>query len=258
MAAPITPQPAPIAAPPLAAASAPWALPRLIVAGVALLGGLLLIALAIPRFGTALELARAKPVYDAGESRRKHRRRHPGDGDRRAAQGLRAVVGAPARQHARLSLQGTGRSHDRRGVVIPRYAQAAEAARATLRISPSNLTAWAPLAASLDALNPKDPAVIAALTRAIRVGPYDLRLRDLRIMLAMRHWRRLDPETRTLAAFLIKRAAQLDLRALAFRPANTSAYRPSMKRYRTIRRCAPVSTRCISRFPAKARASIST
>ena len=140
-----------------------------------------------------------------------------------------------------------------------RYAQAAEAARATLRISPSNLTAWVLLAASLDALNPKNPAVIAALTRAIRVGPYDPRLRDLRIMLAMRHWRQLDPETRTLAAFLIKRAAQDSICARwLFRPANTSACRPSMKRYRTIRRCAPVSIRCISRFPAKARASIST
>jgi tetratricopeptide (TPR) repeat protein len=216
MAAPITPQPAPIAVPPPIVTGATSALPRLIVAGVALLGGLLLIALAIPRLGAALELARAKPVYDRLQS-------HDASIDDAT---LEMAIDALRKGFERSSEPQLGsmlaslykaqadRTADA-ALATRRYAQAAEAARATLRISPSNLTAWVLLAASLDALNPQDPAVVAALTRAIRVGPYDPRLRDLRIMLAMRHWRRLDPETRALAAFLIKRAAQLDLRALA-------------------------------------------
>jgi hypothetical protein len=94
-------------------------------------------------------------------------------------------------------------------------ARAADAARATIRVSPSNLIAWAILAAALDARNPRDPAVIPALTRAIAVAPYDPRLRDLRISLAMRHWSRLDAATRALAAVQIKQAAQVNPRALA-------------------------------------------
>ena len=215
MAVPITPQPIPVAVPPLAVPAASI-VPRLIVAGVALLGGLLLIALAVPRLGAALELARAKPVYDRLQSN------DAGVDDATLEMAIDALRKGFERSSepqlgsmlASLYKAQADRTTDA-ALAAQRYTQAAEAARATLRVSPSNLIAWVLLAASLDALNPQDPAVVAALTRAIRVGPYDPRLRDLRIMLAMRHWRRLDPETRALAAFQIKRAAQLDPRALA-------------------------------------------
>jgi len=215
MAVAVAPQPAPIAVPPSVAPVTP-ALPRLIVAGVALLGGLLLIVLAVPRLGAALELARAKPVYDRLQN-------HDAGVDDAA---LQAAIEALRKGFERSSepYLGTMLAYlykaqaDRTtepALANQRYAQAADVARATLRVSPSNLIAWVLLAASLDARDPRDPAAVAALTRAIHVAPYDPRLRDLRISLAMRHWPRLDPATRALAAFQIKRAAQLDPRALA-------------------------------------------
>lgn len=215
MAVPVAPQPAPIAAPPSAEPVAP-AWPRLMVAGVAMLGGLLLIVLAAPRLGAALELARAKPVYDRLQN-------HDTGVDDAT---LQAAIEALRKGFERSSEPYLGAmltylyeaQSDRTtdpALANQRRAQAAEAARATIRVSPSNLIAWVLLAASLDARNPRDPAVVAALTRAIHVAPYDPRLRDLRISLAMRHWSRLDPATRALAAFQIKRAAQLEPRALA-------------------------------------------
>jgi hypothetical protein len=215
MAVSVASQSAPIAAPP-SVAPATSALPRLIVASVALLGGLLLIVLAVPRLDAALELARAKPVHD---------RLLNGDASVDDA-ALQAAIEALRQGFERSSepYLGTMLAYlykaqaDRTAdpaLANQRHAQAAEVARATIRVSPSNLIAWVLLAASLDARNPRDPAVVAALTRAIHIAPYDPRLRDLRISLAMRRWSRLDPATRALAGFQIKRAAQLDPRALA-------------------------------------------
>jgi len=213
MAVPVAPQPASIDAPPSVATSA---LPRLIVASVALLGGLLLIVLAVPSLDAALGLARAKPVHD-----------HLLNGDANVDDAaLQAAIEALRQGFERSSepYLGTMLAYlykaqaDRTAdpaLANQRHAQAAEVARATIRVSPSNLIAWVLLAASLDARNPRDPAVVPALTRAIHIAPYDPRLRALRISLAMRHWSRLDPATRALGGVQIKRAAQLDPRALA-------------------------------------------
>ena len=212
MAVPVAPQPTPIAVtPPVESVSSP--LPRLIVAGVALLGGLLLIAMAVPRLGAALELTRAKPVYDRVLNG------NAGVDDATLQAAIEALnkgfewssepyLGAML---AYLRKAQADRTTDP-ALADQRRAQAADAARATIRVSPSNLIAWAILAAALDA---RDPAVIPALTRAIAVAPYDPRLRYVRIALAMRHWSRLDAATRVLAAAQIKQAAQVNPRALA-------------------------------------------
>lgn len=211
----VIPQPLP-ADTPSPPASVPSALPRLIVCGVALLGGLLLIVLAVPRLGAALELARAKPVYD---------RVLAGDAGIDDAT-LQAATDALQRGFKWSSEPNLGimlaqlykiqadRTADP-ALANQRRAQAADAARATIRVSPSSLIAWVVLAASLDARNSRDPELLPALTRAIHVAPYDPRLRALRISLAMRHWPRLDPATQALAAVQIRRAAGVDPRALA-------------------------------------------
>jgi hypothetical protein len=191
-------------------------MPRLLIGGGAVVMALLLLLLAIPRTTAAIELARYKPVYDrlqAGDS---------GVDDATLAASIAGLSRAFDRTHepqygnmvAYLHMVSADRARDR-DQAEARLAQAADAARATIRYSPSNLIAWVQLAMALDSRDPRDPATLAALARSIHIAPYDPRMLGFRIALAMRHWSRLDEHSRKMAGDQIRRIGEQNLRYLA-------------------------------------------
>ena len=190
--------------------------PRLLIGSAAVVAALILLGLAIPRTTAALELARAKPVYDrlqAGNT-------GVDDGALEAAitDMARAFGQTTEPQYgtmlAYLHMVHADRAKDR-SVAERRLQQAADVARATLRASPSNVIAWVLLAMALDSRDPRDPATLAALARSIHVAPYDPRMLGFRIALAMRHWQRLDGPSRKLAGGQIRRIGEQNMRYLA-------------------------------------------
>jgi hypothetical protein len=190
--------------------------PRVLIAGAAIFAALFVLVLAVPRTVASLELARAKPVYDrlqAGDT-------GVDDGALEAAiAGMTRAFGQTTEPQygtmlAYLHMVHADRSRDRT-VAERRLQHAADVARATLRASPSNVIAWALLAMALDSRDPRDPATLAALARSIHVAPYDPRLLGYRIALAMRHWQRLDAQSRKLAGGQIRRIGEQNMRYLA-------------------------------------------
>jgi hypothetical protein len=189
---------------------------RLSIAVAAVIAGLILLALAVPRTTAALDLARAKPVYDrlqAGDTGVND------DALEAAIAGMTRAFGRTAEPQygnmlAYLHMVHADRTRDR-AVAERRLEQAADVARATLRASPSNLIAWVLLAMALDSRDPRDPATLAALVRSIHVAPYDPRLLGYRIALVMRHWQRLDAPSRKLAGGQIRRIGEQNMRYLA-------------------------------------------
>ncbi|HYC64958.1 MAG TPA: hypothetical protein VEC14_09520 [Reyranellaceae bacterium] len=215
MAVPAEPRPLPI---PQAAAPAipPSTAPRLLIGCAAIVFALLLLALAVPRTLAALEWARAKPVYDrlqAGDTGIDDATLN--DAIARLTRGF-AQTSEPhlGVMLAYLHMVNADRTRDR-AAAEARLIQAADVARATIRVSPSNLMAWTLLTMALDSRNPRDPATLAALARSIHVAPYDSRMLGYRIALAMRHWGKLDEQSRKLAGGQIRRIGEQNLRYLA-------------------------------------------
>ena len=219
MASPSEPRPLPV---PLAVPQAPApalppsTVPRLLIGGAAIGIGLLLLALAVPRTSAAIDWARAKPVYDrlqAGDT---------GIDDATLADAVARLgrgFGQTSEPHmgvmlAYLHMVEADRARDR-AAAAARLSQAAEVARATIRVSPSNLLAWVLLTMALDSRDPRDPATLAALARSIHIAPYDSRMLGYRIALAMRHWGKLDEASRKLAGGQIRRIGEQNLRYLA-------------------------------------------
>jgi hypothetical protein len=207
------PAPAPEASPP---AAPPSTLPRLLIGGSAVIMALLLIVLALPRTTAAIEWAKYKPIYDRlqnGET---------GIDDtalQGAVDGLAKGFNQSREPYigvmvAYLYIVQADRSADR-AIADKRLMSAADAARATIRVSPSNLIAWVLLAMALDSRDPRDPATLAALARSIHIAPYDPRLLGYRISLAMRHWQKLDDQSRKLAGGQIRRIGEQNMRYLA-------------------------------------------
>lgn len=216
MAATIEPRPLPIPQAPLPAATPPITLPRLLIGAAAVVMGLFLIVLAVPRTLSAIELARAKPVYDrlqAGETGIDDTTLESTIADMTRAFG-RTAEPVYGNMLTYLHMVHADRTRDR-AVAEQRLGLAANVARETIRHSPSNVVAWSMLAMALDSRDPRDPATLAALARSIHVAPYDPRLLGFRIALAMRHWQKLDEQSRKLAGSQIRRIGELDMRYLA-------------------------------------------
>lgn len=190
---------------------------RLAVTIVSVLAGLLLVALAIPRLGAALDLASAKPTYD---------RLQRGDTtvDDAALQAAIASMTSAFRRSgepnygvmlAYLQLAAADRASADRARAERHLDEAIATTRETVRVSPANVLAWLMLAMALESKDPRDPAAVAALTRAVHVGPYDARMSAYRVALAMRQWNRLDASTRRLVSAQILRYVTNDPRYLA-------------------------------------------
>lgn len=216
MVVPVEPRPLPV--PQSAAAAAPpsSSLPRLLIGGFSVMAALMLIVLAVPRLGAAIELAKSKPVYDKLQA-----------GDTAVDDAtLQVTIASLSKGFAETSEPYLGvmlayvemvyadRTTDR-ALADSRLLQSAEASRATIRKSPSNLMAWVLLAMALDSRDPRDPAALAALARSIHVAPYDPRMLGFRIGLAMRHWSQLDERSRKLAGGQIRRIGEQNMRYLA-------------------------------------------
>lgn len=189
---------------------------RLIVAVMATLGGVLLLALAIPRLFSAIELLDARDIAERAER----------EESKLTAQQIESA--ATALQHAlewqndadlEALLAATRLAQAARtdvpARVTERLVQASEAAKRAIRLSPAHPTAWTLLALAQQDLNPRDPLFLSALQRAIAVAPYDPRYLAQRVELACRYWHRIDDPTRQLAMAEIRVLADRDLRGLA-------------------------------------------
>jgi hypothetical protein len=216
MAATVEPTPLPVPQAPEPVAPPPTTLPRILIGATAVAMALFLLALAVPRTLSAIELARAKPVYDrlqAGETGVDDTTLEGAIADMTRAFG-RTSEPMYGTMLAYLHMVHADRTRDR-AIADKRLELAADVARRTIRSSPSNVVAWVLLAMALDSRDPRDPATVAALARSIHVAPYDPRLLGYRIALAMRHWQKLDEQSRKLAGGQIRRIGELDMRYLA-------------------------------------------
>ncbi len=208
------PLPAPQAQQPDGTPTSAW--PRLVIGGAAIFFALAIVVLAVPRLGAAIELARSQAVYD------KLQANASGVDDAMLEAALVSLSRGFADSSepylgvmvAYLHMAQADRTTDR-ALADERLLKAANAARATIRVSPSNLIAWVLLAMALDSRDPRDPATLAALARSIHIAPYDPRLLGFRISLAMRHWSELDGQSRKLASHQIRRIGEQNLRYLA-------------------------------------------
>ncbi|HKU94593.1 MAG TPA: hypothetical protein VJR58_04925 [Vineibacter sp.] len=189
---------------------------RLVVALMAILGGVLLLTLALPRLFSAIELLDARSIAERAEredakltaqqiesaaTALQHALEWQSDAD------LEALLAATRLTQAARA-DGPARAADR-------LAQAVEAAKRAIRLSPAHPTAWTLLALALQDLNPRDPLFLSALQRAIAVAPYDPRYLTQRVEMACRYWHLIDEPTRQRAMAEIRILAGRDLRALA-------------------------------------------
>jgi tetratricopeptide (TPR) repeat protein len=189
---------------------------HLIVAAAAVLGGVLLLVLATPRLLAAIELLDARSIAERvqlGDPALSPQRIE------QAAMHLRYALDwqedpdlAALLASVRLTQAGQAETPDQSA---SRLAQAIEAAKRAIRLSPAHPTAWALLALALEASNARDPQFPQALQQAIAVAPYDPRYLNQRIEMACRHWHRIDAPTRRLTAAQIRLLAGRDLKALA-------------------------------------------
>lgn len=183
---------------------------------LAVIGGLALGAMALPNVFAAIAVYQAQPIterYIAGE-----RGLYASEityaaerlefalslapnadtalmlADLRLWQARRATDDKLATEHARLSV---------------------DAAKTAVRHAPAHPEAWTALAEALELLTQGDPSVIAPLSRALLVAPYDPRRRAARVELAMRHWDALSPQAQRAAGPPMIAMARADIGALA-------------------------------------------
>lgn len=93
--------------------------------------------------------------------------------------------------------------------------RAVEHDRASLEHAPAQPYAWARLALALTNLEGDSDAARQALVQSLRRGPWQPGLAQLRAGMGLRHWWRLDPDTRALVRIQIRLAAELDPAGLA-------------------------------------------
>lgn len=191
----------------------PLALPLGIIAVV---GGLVLGAMALPHAVAALAVLQAQPIverYVSGE------------------QGLNAPEVAIASERlefalslapdadtavllADLRLWQARRAIDEKAGIAAAQ-QSVDAAKIAVRNAPAHPVAWTVLADALDVLSPGDAAVVAPLSRALIVAPYDPRRRDVRVTLAMRYWQALSPAAQQATVPPIVAMARTNVETLA-------------------------------------------
>lgn len=189
---------------------------RVFVAVIAVLAGVLLLALAVPRLFSAIELLDASSIAERAQSG------DPRVSDAQIESAALALVHALSWQDdANLAalLASTrliqARRTDSLEKAEPRLVQTINAARRAIRQSPAHPTAWTLLALALEARDSRDPKFPVALERAIAVATYDPRYLAQRVEMACRHWHRLDDATHRLASAEIRLVAGRDLLLLA-------------------------------------------
>ncbi|MGE0421780.1 MAG: hypothetical protein AB7O88_05930 [Reyranellaceae bacterium] len=183
---------------------------------IAIVGGLALGAVAFPHLIAAIAVVQARPIAErfiSGE-RGPYLANVEHAGERlQFALGL-APDADTAVLLADLRLWQARRAADTKTTLA--YArQSAEAAKLAIRHAPAHATAWTALADALEVLNPGDASVVAPLSRALLVSPYDPRRRRTRVNLAMRHWQALPPQAQKAAGPPIVAMARADLDVLA-------------------------------------------
>lgn len=183
---------------------------------IAVVGGLALGAMALPRLLAAIAVFQAKPTaerYINGELGL-----DPPEIGVAAEQLEFALSLAPDADSALiladLRLMQAKRASDEK-VIVAHARQSVEAARVAVRGAPAHPAAWAALAEALDVLNRGDASVVAPLARALEVAPYDPRRRDVRVELALRHWQSLTPRAQQAAGPQIIAMARADVAQLA-------------------------------------------
>jgi hypothetical protein len=183
---------------------------------IAIVGGLALGAMAVPRLLAAVAVIQAQPVaerYLAGE-----RGLLPSDVELAIHRLEFALSLAPdadsALLLADLRLVQARRTADEK-IIIERAQQGIEAAKIAVRNAPAHPAAWATLAEAIEVLTQGTAAVLPPLSRALQVAPYDPRRRDVRIELALRHWQALSPQAQQAAGPQIIAMAQADINGLA-------------------------------------------
>jgi hypothetical protein len=87
--------------------------------------------------------------------------------------------------------------------------------RQSLQRAPAQPYAWAQLALALTHLEGDSDAARAALVQSLRRAPWQPRLAELRAGMGLRHWSRLDEDTRALVLLQVRQAAELDPKGLA-------------------------------------------
>jgi hypothetical protein len=183
---------------------------------VAVVGGLALGVMALPRLLAAIVVLQAQPIterYIAGE------RGLLATDIARAAERLEFALdlapdASTALMLADLRLWQARRATDA-ALIVSHAQQSVEAAKVAARHAPAHPAAWTVLAEALDVLTQGDAAVIAPLARALQVAPYDPRRRDARVVLALRHWQALPPEAQRAAGPPIVATARTDINGLA-------------------------------------------
>lgn len=183
---------------------------------IAVVGGLALGAVAVPHLFAAIAVLQAQPIaerYVAGE-----RGLYASDVTYAAERLEFALSLAPtadtALMLADMRLWQARRTTDTK-LAVENIQLSIDAAKIAVRHAPAHPVAWTALAEALEALTEGDPSVVAPLSRALQVAPYDPRRREVRIELAMRHWEALSPQARHAAGPAIIAMARADIGALA-------------------------------------------
>jgi hypothetical protein len=183
---------------------------------IAIVGGLALGATAVPHLFAAIAVFQAQPIaerYIAGE-----RGLYASDVTYAVERLEFALSLAPdadtALILADLRLWQARRASDGK-LVVEHARQSVEAAKTAVRHAPAHPTAWTALAEALEVLTQGDASVVAPLSRALQVAPYDPRRRDVRVELAMRYWESLSPQAQRAAGPPIVAMARADVGALA-------------------------------------------
>ncbi|MBV9835627.1 MAG: hypothetical protein JO055_14520 [Alphaproteobacteria bacterium] len=183
---------------------------------IAIVGGLVLGAMALPHIFAAIAVLQAQPTverYISGEQGL-----FAADIESAAERLEFALDLAPdadtALLLADLRLWQARRATDAKtNIAFAR--KSVDAAKIAVRHAPAHPVAWSILADATDVLMPGDPAVAAPLARALEVAPYDPRRRNVRVELAMRHWPALPPRAQQAAGPLIVAMARNNVEALA-------------------------------------------
>ena len=183
---------------------------------IAVVAGLVLGAMAVPRLLAAVAVVQAQPIverYLAGE-----KGLYPSDVEH-AAQRLEFALSLAPDADSALLLADLRLVQSRRTteekIIAERAQQSIEAAKIAVRGAPAHPAAWAALAEAIEMLTPGTAAVVPPLSRALQVAPYDPRRRDVRIALALRHWPSLSPQAQQAAGPQIVAMARADINALA-------------------------------------------
>jgi hypothetical protein len=183
---------------------------------IAVVAGLALGAMALPQLFAAIAVLQARPLverYVAGE-----RGLNAADiahaGERLEFALSLAPDANSALLLADLRLWQARRATDTR-VIESLAQQSVDAAKVAVRRAPAHPAAWAALAEALELLTLGGPSVVAPLSRALQVAPYDPRRRDARVELALRHWQALSAEAQRAAGPQIVAMARSDIDRLA-------------------------------------------